>query len=470
MKNPAIQSNFALRYMVFLAWTPGLFVAGALGPYLGGTGLKTEHVLIYGVGLAYSVTFLPVHRLNLWRSLPISMPLWACLGLTQAVGYFATSTAARDITTMSRILAAVEHLAQPLVVVTVMWSLGRILPPESLTKALDKALNILVWGLCLNSLLVGWLIATGEIGPFAAWLPPTAGDPGTVWATAMQGGRYGGIFNQPFESGLSYSLAALAWYRLQSQRKRTPFWEYARLLLLVFGGLVSVSKVFLFAALPLFIAFVLVRKVNRALIAGLLVLVTAVFVFYRVQDSWNGSSLMTGYFSLEKGGDALNLYTGNRFAHDRTQVEEQFSEVWDSAPIFGFGFAPFEIIDSGFLWAFGSGGIIGAGIFALLLSKALIRTWGLVRKNREQVFSFLILLLMVAASVGAPAFTINRGSTIFWTLFPLAVLMGLRQAAVQSHARSATVHASVARRVSLRTRPQEANRLRPNREPLIRPI
>jgi len=422
-----IQGNFGARYAVFLSWIPSVFVAGALGPYLGGTGLKAEHVVIYGLGLVYSIAFLPLHRFSLWRSLPISMPLWACLGLTQAAGYFATSNATRDIISMTRILAAGEHIAQPLVVVTVVWSLGRILPPESLTEGLNRALNILVWGLCLNSLLVVWLIATGEIGPFAAWLPATASDPAAVWATAMQGGRYAGIFYQPFESGLSYSLAALAWYRLQSQRRRTAFWEYARLTLLVFGGLVSVSKVFLLAALPLFIAFVLVRKVNRALIASLFVLIAAVFVFYRVQDNWNGSSLMTGYFSFEKGADALDLYTGNRFAHDRTQVEEQFSEVWNTAPIFGFGFAPFEIIDSGFLWAFAGGGAIGVMIFALLLSRALIQTANLVKENREQVFPFLMLLLMVMAAVGAPAFTINRGSTVFWTLYPLAVISGLRQ-------------------------------------------
>jgi hypothetical protein len=247
----------------------------------------------------------------------------------------------------------------------------------------------------------------------------------------MNMGRYGGIFNQPFESGLGYSLALLGWYQLRSHEKRIPFWEYGRLLLLMFGGLASVSKVFLFAGIPLFMAFILACKPYRILMISLLVLIGLVFVFDNVRESWGGSSLIESYFSVGKGTDLLSLYTANRFAHRSTQVQEQFSEVWNRSPLFGFGFAPLEVMDNGLLWAFGGGGIIGGSIFVLILCKALVRTGSLVRKSKEQIFPFLMLLLMVMAAMGAPAFTINRSSTIFWTVYPLAILVGLRQSSPQ---------------------------------------
>jgi hypothetical protein len=134
-----------------------------------------------------------------------------------------------------------------------------------------------------------------------------------------------------------------------------------------------------------------------------------------------------GFLAPEKGADLVDLYSANRFGGDPTQVTEYFSEVWRISPIFGFGFAPYQVIDNGFLWAFASGGILGLGVFVSMIYRALARGRRLLRHNAELVFPLMMLVLTVIAALGAPSFTINRASTVFWTLYPLATIVRLSQ-------------------------------------------
>jgi O-antigen ligase len=79
------------------------------------------------------------------------------------------------------------------------------------------------------------------------------------------------------------------------------------------------------------------------------------------------------------------------------------------------------------LWAFASGGILGLGVFVSMIYRALARGRRLLRHNAELVFPLMMLVLTVVAALGAPSFTINRASTVFWTLYPLATIVGLSQ-------------------------------------------
>lgn len=420
-----------------ILWTPSAFVLAALGPYWGNNGFKTEYIVIYVAFFAYLLLLVPQSHFRPGANLSTIMQLWLCLGICQLMGSFLSSSLPRPVPPTGRLLAAVEHQVQPLVVVGVVCTCARILSAEQLSIALRRALNTLVWGLCLNSLLIVWLMKTGSTELFSAWLPPSGAEVDSVWSLSIQMGRFGGIFNQPFEAGLSYSLALLAWCRIQRDRKQAVSWEYGRFVLLLFGGLVSVSKVFIFGGIPLCFILASISKPYRKYIFNWkcgLVLASVFFAVSYSQELWSGSSFLMRLFSPEKGTDLLDLYTANRFGGDRTQVKDYFSEVWKVSPLFGFGFAPYEVIDNGFLWAFASGGILGVSIFVLLLYRALSWTRKLVRSNGEQLISLLMVILMILAALGAPSFTINRASTIFWTLYPLATLVGLAK-----HPREGTV-------------------------------
>jgi hypothetical protein len=424
LTSPKVQSRSASS----LLWMPSAFVLAALGPYLGSGGFKVEHIIIYGTFCAYTL-LLPAFYSRPWAKFSPIMHLWLWLGISQLLGFVWSSSLARTVPPTGRLLAAVEHQIQPLVIVCLVCAWARTLSGEQLAIVLRRALNLLIGGLCLNSLLIAWFMKTGNTGVFLPWLPPSGAAADSVWSLSIQMGRFGGIFNQPFEAGLSYSLALLGWCRIQGDRGQTVSWEYGRLVLLLFGGLMSISKVFILGGIPLCAIFSLLWKPCRKSIFNLRTGAVLIGVFLVAasyfQEVWTGFSFFMRLFSPERGADLVDLYTANRFGGDPTQVTDYFSGVWKASPLFGFGFAPYEVIDNGFLWAFASGGILGTGIFILMLYRALAWSRKLMRTNREQLFSFMMILLMVVAAVGAPSLTINRASTIFWTLYPLATLVGL---------------------------------------------
>jgi hypothetical protein len=359
------------------------------------------------------------------------MRLWVCLAAAPLLGLLWSSLAlVRVPPETPQVLAAIEHLVQPMVVVALMCLIQRKLSIGEMSTALRRALNLLIWALCLNALAILWVLRTGNVDVFSRWLPPGGNEVDSVWILSMEMGRYGGIFNQPFESGVCYSLALLAWCRIQLDHERPPFWEYGRLMLLLFGGVISISKVFILGGVPLFLLLSLTSKDYRkimlnlrsgAVLAGLVLIIS----WQNLSDLWDGLSYFLRLFTPERGANLVALYTANRFGQEGTQVTSYYSEVWNSSPLFGFGFAPYAVLDNGLLWAFASGGIIGAGFFAGMIYKALSWARDLARKDSEQMFPLMMLVLMVAAALGAPSFTIDRGSTVFWTLYPLSTLTGL---------------------------------------------
>ena len=411
-------------------WLPSALILAALGPYLGSSGLKLEHVVIYGIFGVYLVLHSNRFHFPPWGYFSTMMCFWLGLGICQFIGLIWSLSVAREAPSTGRMLAAVEHQVQPLVVVALICVWAKTISAEKSAAALRRAANVLVWALCLNSLLILWCMRTGSLSLFLPWIPPNGAESDSVWVLSVEMGRLGGIFNQPFEAGLCYSLGLMAWCWEQGERKQSAFWELGRLILLLFGGLISVSKVFIFGGIPLAVIFSLMSKPRRTHIFNLksaVVMTAAVLYAGSVSELWSGFTFLMRLFVPEKGTDLVDLYTANRFGGDSTQVTEYFSEVWKVSPIFGFGFAPYEVIDNGFLWAFASGGILGLGVFVSMLYRAVVRTRKLLRCDAELLFPLMVLVLAIFGALGAPSFTINRASTVFWTLYSLATIVGLSQ-------------------------------------------
>jgi|HubBroStandDraft_6_1064221.scaffolds.fasta_scaffold00353_11 hypothetical protein len=409
-------------------WLPSALIVAALGPYLGSSGLKLEHVVIYGTFCGFLVLHSNLFRFRPWGYFSAMMYFWLGLGICQLIGSVWSSSLAREAPTTGRVLAAVEHQVQPLVVVALVCAWAKTISADELTTALRRTVNVLVWALCLNSFLILWCMRTGSLGLFLPWIPSNGAESDSVWVLSVEMGRLGGIFNQPFEAGLCYSIGLLAWCWQQGERRRSALWELGRLVLLLFGGLISVSKVFIFGGIPLAVIFSLMSKTRRMRIFNLksAAVLTGVMIYaVTVSELWSGFEFFMRLFVPEKGTDLVDLYTANRFGGDSTQVTEYFAEVWKISPIFGFGFAPYEVIDNGFLWAFASGGILGLAVFVSMLYRALTRARKLLRYDAEPVFPLMMLGLAVFGALGAPSFTINRASTVFWTLYPLATIVGL---------------------------------------------
>ena len=69
-------------------------------------------------------------------------------------------------------------------------------------------------------------------------------------ANAASDGRYTGIFNQPAEAGIAYGVALLLLTWLARTREWKPFPVTCAAALVITGGVLTVSKVFLLCAAP----------------------------------------------------------------------------------------------------------------------------------------------------------------------------------------------------------------------------
>lgn len=407
-------------------WLPSIFVVAAFGPYLGDTGLKLEHVLVYGAGI---VCFLTVPRdkaARLWGPLTQSMGLWTLLLALYALGLLWRLVGALGDIDPARVLAAIEHHIQPLVIVAASVAMLRQLPQSDREIAALRAMRVLVLALAVNSALILYGLATDDFDMFGHWLPPGGVEPDSVWSLSMQMGRYGGIFNQPFESGLAYSLGLFAW-QYRATRRRNGVVGYLLLLCLVFGGVISVSKVFILVGAPLFVLTTIGSRSRRrilnwrfALIASFSVLTAA-----SVSSLWSGLDFFLRLFRPDEGHDLIDLYTANRFGSSDTQVQDYFGWILAHAPLFGVGFAPFEVVDNGFLAAFAGAGFLGLVTFFCFLYVLLRFSIRTVPRGSERTFAIASVLLMIGGCVGAPSFTINRASTVFWALLAWTALSRL---------------------------------------------
>jgi hypothetical protein len=78
-----------------------------------------------------------------------------------------------------------------------------------------------------------------------------------VAANAASDGRYTGIFNQPAEAGIAYGVALLLLTWLARTREWKPFSVTCAAALVITGGVLTVSKVFLLCAAPVAVLTVL---------------------------------------------------------------------------------------------------------------------------------------------------------------------------------------------------------------------
>ncbi|MGC5381756.1 hypothetical protein ACPXB1_25105 [Micromonospora sp. DT68] len=140
--------------------------------------------------------------------------------------------------------AGLDNLLLPLAVVSVVAMLAGLGADRAVM--LRTVCRVTVWAMVIN---VGMAVASmGDAGtPRFLLIWRLGGDGESVADRAEQLGRYSGMFNQPAEAGLLYSVALIAAvYLYRSQPVRLAVVS----LILAIGGALCVSKVALLVGLP----------------------------------------------------------------------------------------------------------------------------------------------------------------------------------------------------------------------------
>lgn len=246
----------------------------------------------------------------------------------------------------------------------------------------------------------------------------------SVWSQAMDVGRFSGIFNQPLEAGVFYSVALLA---------LAYCWKYASLnkllmlilLVLIFaGGSLSLSKNFLVVGVATALIFSIWIGVIPIWLVLAIAIPTAIVVpplFARYNPEYV-DSLMALYYT----GGIFSALTAGRFGQEDSQVAILFQSLFEVGdwPL-GRGLGSHLPLDNGFLEFFYQGGIVALGGFVFALLALLAYGW---RDRTTNAGRLLVALtaFTAGASLGGPAFTANRAN-IPLLLLMAATIVDLRQ-------------------------------------------
>ena len=215
-------------------------VLAAFGPYIIG-GLRTEQVVVYGLlMLALPLAWPRVRTTPLAALIFVT---WFAYALVAVIGAVAP-TGYASIFERGSVLSGVDNVVGPLAVMLLVWGTVR---PAAASGLLNTASRLIAVAMAVNGILAIAMTRV-DLAPYLRRFWAVGSDGFTVAANAATLGRVSGVFNQPAEAGLAYGIAGLAACYVWRER---PGRLYLVLIPIILGGLLSVSKVFIFGGLPM---------------------------------------------------------------------------------------------------------------------------------------------------------------------------------------------------------------------------
>lgn len=232
-----------------------------------------------------------------------------------------------------------------------------------------------------------------------------------IWRQARSLGRYTGVFNQPLEAGVFFSLVLMLIIYLWSTNAIKK--EKALILSLVIfvGGVLSLSKVFIVVGLICTFLIVLFIK-GLGVILKLLPIFSVLILLILFLVQRNASADYLSFYL--KPNDSYNFImkiTAGRFGSSSSGVSNMFIEVFNNSPIFGFGMGTQLPIDNAFLEYYFQGGFLALLFYiAAIIYMAVV---GLSFWNSSEGKCLLVIAIFISLSgVGGPVVTANRAGII----------------------------------------------------------
>lgn len=318
--------------------------------------------------------------------------------------------------------AGIDNLMLPLAALVVTWWWVSRFPGLNLVRVATKAI---VFALSANAALT--LLYFGSP---PSWLRMfwASGEGQTVADRATQLGRYTGIFNQPAEAGIAYSLGlfCLVYVLHTSEAHRRSLYFLVSGTLLTVGGVVTTSKVFIIGGLPL-VAYLILR--NRRRRANLIALSLVALVGYLVVRAmgwlpqWDGSAMISRLLGV-RGQTFLSVFTAGRLGEGGT-LGASTASVMENHLGFGVGAQGLAVAyDSAWVEALVVAGAVGTVLLAAVFLALLLRWWSLrgCLPRPEWMLGGAVALLLLGGSLGVPSLTGNRVSTLAWVLLGLLIV------------------------------------------------
>ncbi len=385
---------------MFVNHLPLLLMAAAMMPYLPG-GLRLEHLVVPSFAfLAFCTAFHPSKRQHAPTALGV---LALAMGVAATlVGSLQSDQTGRDASP----LAMSIRLWMPMLMLALFpWLLRKVNEPLLRSARAIVALGF-VAGLC--SLASVFFEVSGLL---AFWVRL---EDDAVWAQALAVGRFTGIFNQPLEAGVFFSVALFAVLYLFKVRPQARIFNAVGLSVILLGGLLSLSKNFTILGLGLsFFLAVSIRLVTlgTALTLGVGALIAIVLLVLQLNAAYADSLI-----ELFHDGGLLLALTAGRLGAADTEVTQLLSQLSDRGQwVLGFGLGSQLPLDNGYLEFFYQGGIFSLSGYLVFIAAL---TWCALQR-RSCIEGRLLLVLavfIVTASFGGPVITASRASVALMLL------------------------------------------------------
>ena len=403
-------------------WWARIVCLSVFGPYVTGSA-RTEQIAVFASFAAILIVGWP--RIVNARSIPVTpfLVVWLGLDAVMLIGAVRRpfDPAFYGPQPVSHGLAA-YMLPVALIVLTWYWTLSA--DSRDLIRAVAP---VIIGGMALNTAISLAQLVTHHVAVFSSlprfWDAP--GSTGSVAVNAAENGRWTGIFDQPAEAGVAYGVALLCLIWLSQRRQVHPLTTTVCAAAIVTGGLLTISKVFLLAALPLAVLVTLRSPRGRV---GIVVCAAAILGLLRVLGSahllpaWPQGAVSLGRF-LNPSGSLAAQYTAGRYGAGGS-LGPAVADVLHASPWYGFGAGGLATAyDSLWVQVLVLAGIAGVIFAVAALVMLTFRWWCLrgVAAPAEWRLAGAVLVLAAAASLGLPSLTANRDATLLWLVLGILI-------------------------------------------------
>lgn len=400
-----------------------LIVILAFGPYIVGP-VRVEHIYLY------TLFIISIFRIVITKDKYFLIkPIFLLITLMVAYILWVTiiTILENKYTSILQIIADIESYIQPIVVIIVTTTFFRY-DKSSIDIKINKIFKVLVLILSINSVIAIISMLIKDISFLQVFHTGSRYDGSlSVAYKSFTMGRYTGIFNQPLESGVTYSLGILIWIYIYGNKKNKIF-DYIKLVLLIIGGFLSVSKMFIIGGIPISILYYL-NIINFKFKFNpfeILIMPIVIFPAVFILNKWNGLSYFFRLFNFKYiyNEGILNVLTGGRFGSENATLISKFSLILQESPIYGFGLASSNGFDNAYLQYLHQGGIVGLIIYLMLILIIILIIIELFKSNfiKDAKLVGCIILIILILGIGGPIITLNRFSTILWLVLSMLIV------------------------------------------------
>lgn len=406
-------------------WAAALVASSVFGPYVSGNLRLEQFVLIpvFAGVVVFGWPTLTVHRIS---PLPVLMTWLAIIGVVLIGTFWGTS--ALSPYGQQSIIHGLGAFATPVMLMTVTWFWTLRADTVSLVRLVAQ---IVCTAMTVNSIICIIQFAAKNARIFSFLPLFWSGSSGqSVAAASAENGRYTGIFDQPAVSGIAYGLSLLCLIylaRTSARRRWLLIWPIAALM--ITGGLLALSKTFVFGALPV-VALIVARtpQVRLRMTAGVAFAAAAVWFLATIHalPSWpSGVATAKG---LTSATSITSQATGGRYGVNGT-LGPVVSDVLHFSPLVGFGAGGLNVpYDSLWVESLAVSGLVGLILMLVILILLGVRLSALrgTLGTAERSLAGAAVAIAAIASLGVPSLTSDPAASMLWLIIGLLITAQVR--------------------------------------------